>query len=242
MKAVILAGGFGKRLKPLTDDRPKPMIQVGANSIMEWQLSWLHSYGIDQIIICTGYLKEVIINKIGSGRKFGVSVGYSVEESPLGTGGAIKNAQSLVQNEGKFLVLNGDILTNFSPLELARNVDGEKICGSIAAVPLRSSYGIVQVSGSLAKGFEEKPILKDFWINAGVYCLSTKIFDILPENGNLEQTTLPFLASQNRLEVKKFENAYWRSIDSHKDVEEAEKEIGLLSLANGQVVDPVTYQ
>ncbi len=83
MKAVILAGGFGKRLKPLTNDRPKPMIEVLGVPILEWQIDWLHRHGINEMVICVGYLKESVLNHFGSGKRFGVKVGYSVEEDPL---------------------------------------------------------------------------------------------------------------------------------------------------------------
>src|SRR5579875_736023 len=99
MKAVILAGGFGKRLKPLTDDRPKPMIEVSGVPILEWQINWLRQHNVKEIIICTGYLKNAVIDRIGSGQKLGVSVGYSVEEEPLGTGGALKNAKTLISGD-----------------------------------------------------------------------------------------------------------------------------------------------
>ena len=83
LKAIILAGGLGKRLRPLTDERPKPMIEVSNIPIIEWQIKWLKNHRIDQIVICVGYLKEQIIDYVASGSKFGVKVGYAVEEEPL---------------------------------------------------------------------------------------------------------------------------------------------------------------
>src|ERR1041385_1850855 len=102
MKAVILAGGYGKRLKPLTDERPKPMIEVRNVPIIEWQIRWLRRFGVSEFIICVGYMKERIIEYIGSGNKLGVRVGYAVEDDPLGTGGALKNAQSLLSGQRGF--------------------------------------------------------------------------------------------------------------------------------------------
>ncbi|MDG6997473.1 MAG: nucleotidyltransferase family protein [Nitrososphaerota archaeon] len=221
MKAVILAGGFGKRLKPLTNDRPKPMIEISGIPILEWQIDWLHRHGVSEVVICIGYLREMVINHIGSGRKYGVKIGYSVEEEPLGTGGALKNAGSLLHGES-FFAMNGDILTDLDPWKLAK--DAEEGMGSIAAVPLQSPYGIIEIDDGLARGFREKPILEDYWINAGVYCLSTKILDALPDQGNLEATTLPELAKDGKLRVTKYNNANWRSIDTHKDIEEAQKQ------------------
>lgn len=222
MKAVILAGGFGKRLKPLTNDRPKPMIEVSGVPILEWQIEWLHRHNINEVIVCVGYLREMVLKHIGSGKRFGVQVGYSVEEEPLGTGGALKNAGSLI-NGDKFLALNGDILTDLDPWKLVDDLSSECI-GSIAAVPLNSPYGIIEIDDGYAKGFREKPVLHDYWVNAGVYCLSTKILDILPDQGNLEALTLPILAKEQKLRVTKYEETNWRSIDTHKDIEEAEKQ------------------
>jgi len=222
MKAVILAGGFGKRLKPLTDDKPKPMIEVLGVPILEWQINWLSKYGVNEVVICVGYLKESVIDHFGSGRKFGVSIGYSVEEEPLGTGGALKNARSLISGDS-FLAMNGDIITDLDPWNLCKNLSGNAVA-SISAIALPSPYGIIEIEDGLARGFREKPILQDYWINAGVYCLSSKILDLLPEKGNLEATTLPQLAKEGKIKVTKYDKVNWRSIDTHKDIEEASKQ------------------
>ncbi|MGI0084671.1 MAG: nucleotidyltransferase family protein [Nitrososphaerales archaeon] len=224
MKAVILAGGLGKRLKPLTDDKPKPMLDIAGFPILEWQIDWLSRHKIKEIVICAGYLKNAVIDHVGSGQKYGVNVGYSVEEEPLGTGGAIRNAKSLIHGDN-FLVMNGDVLTDLDPWRLVRELDsGKSILGSIAAVPLRSPYGIIEMDDGLARGFREKPILPEYWINAGVYCLSTDIPGLLPANGNLEATVLPKLAKEGKIRVTKYNKVRWRSIDTHKDIEEAQRE------------------
>jgi NDP-sugar pyrophosphorylase family protein len=228
MKAVILAGGFGKRLKPLTDERPKPMIEVLNIPIIEWQIKWFKKYGIDEIIICVGHLKEPIINYIGSGRRFGVKVGYAVEEKPLGTGGALKNSESLLASytEKGFFLINGDILTNLDPTRLNNGQSA-----ALALVPLRSPFGIVELDkNSYVLGFVEKPQIKDRWINAGVYYFTKDVFRYLPENGNIEVTTLPVMAKENKLKAVIYENSFWHSIDSHKDIEEAGKEIQVVDM------------
>jgi len=225
MKAVILAGGLGKRLRPLTDDKPKPMIEVLNVPIIEWQIRWFRKYSINEIVICVGYLKEHIIDYIGSGVKFGVRVGYAVEEEPLGTGGALKNAESLLGDglrEGFFMV-NGDILTDLNPVELRT-----KDLPSLALVPLRSPYGVVEVdTDSYVMGFVEKPQIHDRWVNAGVYYLTKDVFDYLPDSGNIETTALPLMAKERKLKARSFRTSFWRSIDSHKDIEEASKEVRL---------------
>lgn len=222
MKTVILAGGFGKRLKPLTDTRPKPMIEVLNIPIIEWQIRWLRRFGIKDFIICAGYMKEMIVDHIGNGSRFDSRIEYSFEEKALGTGGALLNAKELLSNEGSFFVLNGDVLTELDPNKLLSNANS----GVLAVVPLRSPFGVVELDeNSQVRGFIEKPEISDKWINAGLYLFTEDVFSYLPIEGNIEVTALPGLAKEGKLQAVKYRNIFWRSIDSHKDIEEASKEI-----------------
>lgn len=221
MKIVILAGGFGKRLKPLTDTRPKPMIEVLNVPIIEWQVRWLRKFGIKDFVMCVGYMKEQIIDHIGNGAKFDSRIDYSFEEKALGTGGALLNAKQLVSNQGSFFVLNGDILTELDPNRL--NIANSNV---LAVVPLRSPFGMVELDvNSTVRGFIEKPEIPDRWINAGLYRFTQEIFRYLPQEGNIEVTALPALAKEGRLQAVRYKDIFWRSIDSHKDIEEASKEM-----------------
>jgi mannose-1-phosphate guanylyltransferase len=227
LKAVILAGGFGKRLKPITDNRPKPMIEILGKPIIEWQIRLLSKNHIQEIIICVGYLKEQIINYVASGNKFNVKVAYTVEDEPLGTGGALKNTQSLLKDEKTgFFMINGDILTNIDLLSLSNKGEGN----TLAVVPLKSPFGIVDFDNQLnVTGFKEKPNITDKWINAGVYFFNQEIFNYLPSKGNIETTALPAMANEKKLKAKKYDNSFWKSIDSHKDIEESSKELSKLN-------------
>ena len=224
MITVILAGGLGKRLRPLTSDRPKPMIQINNTPIIELQVKWLKKFGITDIIVLVGHLREKIKHHLADGKKFGVNISYIEENVPLGTGGALKNAKDhIIQNGNSdpgFFVINGDILTNLDPFTIS-----EKGSMTLALVPMKSTFGIVETNGDLVSKFIEKPSIEDMWINAGVYYFSNEIFDYLPDKGNLETVTLPMLVEKQKLKAKKFSNNYWRSIDSHKDVDEASQEI-----------------
>lgn len=224
MITVILAGGLGKRLRPLTSDRPKPMIQINNTPIIELQVKWLKKFGITDIIVLVGHLREKIKHHLADGKKFGVNISYIEENVPLGTGGALKNAKDhIIQNgnsDSGFFVINGDILTNLDPFTIS-----EKGSMTLALVPLKSTFGIVETNGDLVSKFVEKPSIEDTWVNAGVYYFSNEIFDYLPDKGNLETVTLPMLVEKKKLKAKKFSNNYWRSIDSHKDVDEASQEI-----------------
>ena len=230
MKGVILAGGFGKRLKPITDNVPKPMIEILDKPIIEWQIQLLAKNNIREIIICVGYLKEQIIDHIASGNRFNVKVAYTVEEEPLGTGGALKNTYSLLKDEKEgFFMINGDILTNIDFKILA---DKNKT-NTLAVVPLNSPYGIVDFDEQLnVTGFKEKPHIQDKWINPGIYFFNEDVFNYLPDKGNIETTALPEMANQQKLKAKKFENSFWKSIDSHKDIEESSKELAKISSAD----------
>lgn len=227
MKGVILAGGFGKRLKPITDNRPKPMIEILGKPIIEWQIRFLAKKNIKEIVICVGYLKEQIINHIASGNKFNVKVAYVVEEEPLGTGGALKNTFALLKDEKNgFFMLNGDILTDID----FNTLSNKENSNSIAVVPLRSPYGIVNFNDqNFVTGFKEKPNIEKTWINAGIYFFNQEVFNYLPDKGNIETTALPAMANEQKLLAKKFEKSFWKSIDSHKDIEESSKELAKIN-------------
>lgn len=223
MKAVILAGGFGKRLRPLTDERPKPLIEIGGKPIIEWQIKWLKKFGVTSVFVLAGYKKEVLIDWVAKNQdKLEIPIAILTEDQPLGTGGAIKRLNGFISNGEKFFVLNGDILTN---LDLSKLGD-DKAVAVISLVPLRSPFGIVKVdsNGNIIQ-FVEKPVLKDFWINAGIYSMNSEIFEYLPEKGDIEKETFPLLAQKGLLKGITFDDVYWRSIDTLKDYEEANAEI-----------------
>jgi mannose-1-phosphate guanylyltransferase len=228
--AVILAGGYGKRLRPLTLEVPKPLVKVAGKPVLFYQLEWLKYYGINEVVILAGYLKEKIIESVGSGSKFGLSITYVVEDEPMGTGGALYNARHVISKNDRVIVVNGDILTDLDPRKLLDRLSTDsELVAVIASVPLRSPYGILDIDEphGLIVGFREKPVLSDYWINAGVYAFTSKVVDYLPEKGDIEKTTFPELAERSLLGAVKYQTPpyYWRSIDTHKDLEEAAKEL-----------------
>ncbi|MGQ0376094.1 MAG: nucleotidyltransferase family protein [Nitrososphaerota archaeon] len=218
MKAVILAGGLGKRLRPITDYVPKPLIPINNITILERQIKYLKKFGINKFIVCTGYKTEQIRNFLDAKNNFGVEIKLVNEKNPLGTGGAIKNARKFI-DEKTFFVLNGDVITNIN-INLMKNM-----LNSIAAVPLRTKFGIMDIKNDKVIRFSEKKNISDYWMNAGIYYLSNKIINDLPKIGNVEETTFPAYAKQSLLSVVKFKNAAWYSIDSYKDIEECEEAI-----------------
>lgn len=213
MQALILAGGIGKRLKPITDYVPKSLVPIYNIPIIEWQIRYFKKFGVTKFIICAGYKNEQIINYLDTKKNFGTKIDYSIEKTPLGTGGAIRNANSLVE-ENDFFVINGDIITNLDPRPLKSKPN------TISVVPLKTAFGIVDVKSGQVRRFKEKPRIADYWMNAGVYYLSKKIIPHLPKKGNIENTALPLFATKSQLFAVKYHNVFWHSIDSHKDIEE----------------------
>jgi len=227
-QAIILAGGRGERLRPLTDDRPKPMVMVGDFPLLHYTMNWLKEAGIERVVLACGYRHNVIREYFGNGSQFGLSIDYSVEEQPQGRGGGIKLASAkLWDRTAPVLVLNGDVVTN---LEL-ENLYEEHITGgkpiTIMTTPLHCSYGTIDLSeDGLAIGFREKPILP-YWINAGIYVVNGEMFEQFPDHGDHEELLFPELARKGELKAHKFKG-FWKAIDTRKDLEELKKERHLL--------------
>jgi NDP-sugar pyrophosphorylase family protein len=218
LQAIILAGGKGERLRPYTDERPKPMVLILEKPILEYQVRWLASKGVQRIVISCGYRHEVIQQYFGNGEKFGVEIRYAVEEEPLGRGGGIKFAwNELAHGDGPVIATNGDIVTNF---DLRAMVEAHRTAGALVTdlvVPYVSQYGIVDMDeADRVKGFRSEPRLP-YWVNAGVYVMEPTVRELLPDRGDHEVTTFPTLAEQGKLLAYKSEK-FWRAVDTVKDL------------------------
>ena len=212
MKAIILAGGRGKRLRPITDYVPKPLIPIKNIPIIEWQIKYLKKFGISEIIVCSGYKTEMIENYLKN-KKLGIKITFSVEDKPLGTGGAIKKAGKKIKDKS-FLVMNGDIITN---IYLKKMMEKEN---SIASIHLKTKFGILQTDGNKIIKFDEKKEIKNIWMNAGIYHLNKENIKELPNVGDIEKTLFPDYAKKEKVSTIKFTNSEWYSVDSFKDMEE----------------------
>ena len=219
-QAIILAGGRGERLRPLTFDRPKPMIEIFGHPILYYSLNWLKTCGFKKVIIACSYKHEVISQCFGDGSDVGLEVSYAIEGKPLGRGGGIKLAsQQLEDLNSPVLVLNGDLITRLAISELFKSHKSSQANITIVTVPLHSPYGIVEINDQdLATEFREKPILP-YWINAGIYMVNGSMFSSFPDVGDHEETLFPRLAAQGQLHAYKFDG-FWRTVDTLKDLEE----------------------
>ena len=217
MKAIILAGGKGKRLRPMTDYVPKPLIPINNIPIIEWQIKYLKRFGIKEVIICTGYKTEMIENYLNM-KNLGVKINFSIEKTPLGTGGAIKKAAKGIK-EKSFFVINGDVITNIDLKKLSEKNN------SIAAIEVRTKFGILDIDENKIKNFKEKKEISNVWMNAGLYHLEKEMIKDLPSKGDIEKTTFPNYAKNKKLSTVIFKNVKWFSIDSFKDMEEASLDV-----------------
>jgi NDP-sugar pyrophosphorylase family protein len=232
MFAIVLAGGKGERLRPFTEDRPKPMVEIMGIPILSYQLQWLQGQGITDVVLSCGYRHEIVESYFGDGERLGVRIRYSIEREPLGRGGALRLALAHVPPEEEAVVAtNGDVLTNLRLGPVLEAHRSKRMLATVVLTPFVSPYGIVEVDGEdRVTHFREKPELP-YWINAGIYVLSPEVREQLPEKGDHETTTFPELARMGRLGAYRA-HAYWRTVDTIKDVNEvaAELQRRLLSL------------
>jgi NDP-sugar pyrophosphorylase family protein len=223
-QAVILAGGQASRLRPHTDHIPKALVEVAGRPIFEHQAHWLAAEGIEEVVISCGYRSDVLCEYVASNR-LPLHVRVVVEDKPLGRGGGLKYAAAhLPFPSERWAGLNGDILTRFSLRDLARAHVERDALATLAVTPLKSPYGIVEMTHSdRVTSFTEAPVLPH-WINAGVYLFEPEITALLPDLGDHEDTTFPGLAKEGRLSAYRI-NGYWRGVDNAKDLKTATKEI-----------------
>jgi len=223
--ALSIAGGRGERLRPLTDNRPKPMVEINGKPIIGYQIDWMVAQGVTDVVFLCGYMGEMIQEYFGDGSDHGITAHYSFEDTPLGRGGAIKQGLSQVPKDTEnVLVANGDIITNQPLAPIANLHQGSGAIGTMMLVPYPSQYGVVESDDqNIVTKFVEKGRLP-FWINAGVYLFDRQIESLLPDLGDHETTTFQDLAKDGRLAAYHSEMA-WTSIESPKDLSDITDQI-----------------
>jgi len=227
-QAVILAGGQGSRLRPYTDDRPKPMVEIPGTGvpIIGHQLAWLAAEGVTDAVVSCGHLAEVLQDWLASA-DLPLRATTVVEPEPLGRGGGLKYAAArLPEPGGLWYATNGDIWTRFSLREMAEFHAERGATATLALARPRIPWGAVETDEfGHVLDFIESP-LSPYLINAGVYVFSADFVGLLPERGDHERTTFPRLARERSLAGYPLpQGAYWRAIDTVKDLTEAAKEL-----------------
>jgi dTDP-glucose pyrophosphorylase len=222
MNAVVMAGGYGKRLRPLTQDTPKPMLPVGDRPLLEHVIDQLKIAGVRHVNLATHYRGDVISDHFGDGRNFGVEIDYLKEEEPLGTAGALS---LLAESDDPLLVINGDILTEVdfrSFLDFHREHRADMTVG-VREYAINVPYGVVETSGEGVTGISEKPVIRHF-VNAGIYLLDKSARAFIPERERFDMTELiQALVDSSRRVVSFPILEYWSDIGQMEDYEQAQR-------------------
>jgi D-glycero-alpha-D-manno-heptose 1-phosphate guanylyltransferase len=205
--ALILAGGLGTRLRELVPDRPKALAPICGRPFIEYQLNSLREAGVDRVTLCVGHLATMIENHVLDGERFGLSVTYSREDTPLGTGGAVRQAASFVDAEN-FIVTNGDTYLDFDPERFLNRHQTSDAAVTVALTPIPTlEMGAVHVSatGRVTHFLEKQdgPEAEKGFANAGVYAMDRSAVTLWPEGpASLEHDYLPGLAQEGRVSAE----------------------------------------
>lgn len=199
-EAIVLVGGLGTRLRPLVSDVPKPLAPVAGRPFLAWVLDHLATAGVARAILAAGYMADAVESAVGD-RWQGMAIDYSIEDAPLGTGGAVRQASAMLRGEGAH-VLNGDTFLRYSPARLAAATlrAGAGVGVALAEVDDVARYGAVERNGDTIVRFSEKGRHGAGWINAGCYFLPQDSIDALPgaASFSFEQEVLAPLAAAGR--------------------------------------------
>lgn len=232
MKAVILCGGEGTRLRPYTYTVPKPMLWLGNRHILEYSVEHLKKSGITDIILSVGYLKEQIMDHFGDGSGFGVDIDYFVENEALSTAGAIYPHRKKLKET--FLVFMGDHVTN---INIKQFVGTHRKLGAIATIAVKKQkvsleYGIIESSDEkIVEGFREKPVV-NYLVNTGMYVLEPRALEYVKPREDFAKNVFPrILEAGEKVAMHRFNRGYWFDIGRVKDYERMRELFSVADLA-----------
>ncbi|EAP95034.1 MULTISPECIES: nucleotidyltransferase family protein [Vibrio] len=228
----IMAGGFGTRLRPLTDNCPKPMLKIGDKPILETVIRSFIKAGFVNFYISTHYMPEQIQDHFGNGEEYGVSIQYVHEEQPLGTGGALGLLPDDLPKELPIIMINGDVLTK---VDFKRLLDFHLENDADATMCVREydyqiPYGVINGEGNKITSMVEKPVQR-FFVNAGIYVVSPRVINSVPQNYNIDMPTLLEQHMKEREKVLMFPiHEYWLDIGRMDDFNRAQADIHALGI------------
>lgn len=223
--AVVLSGGAGVRLRPITADVPKGLVNVGGKPLLQWVVEWLRANGVSDIVMGVAYLKEQITRFFGDGERFGVNIRYSVHTVEGGTGEGFRLAITRFVDDQTFVALNGDQITDLKLRLMFHNHESSRAIATVGVVHPKLPFGVVLLDDEdYCKGFEEKPVLMDMFCSSGVYIFQREITEYLPKLGDIEKTTFPQLARLRKLRAYRHRGSFI-TINSLRELEEAEEQM-----------------
>ena len=223
--ALIMAGGRGERLKPLTDNTPKPLLKVGDKPIIEHNIDRLNTYGIDDIWISVRYLGNQLVDYFKDGSEKALRINYVWEENALGTAGALALVDGFIHDH--VLMMNSDLLTNIDFEDLFLFFEEQKADLVVACIPYQVNvpYAVMETNGKKVTGFKEKPTYTHY-SNAGIYLMKKEVIDNVPQNEVFNATDLMEKLIQDNKNVVAYPLVgYWLDIGKHEDYEKAQQDI-----------------
>lgn len=229
MRIYLLNGGEGKRLRPITNKIPKCLVLVAGKPLLYWQLKLLQFYGVDEaiILIRSNYVEplKIALNEMKEFNEITMRIKIVNVGETKGTAETLSKGFEIYPPREHFLVMNGDILTTIDPLTLFpplyNHYEAEAV---IALINPKLPWGVVKMLDDKIVRFEEKPILKKYLINAGIYAMKPSAKRYIDGQTSLEEDTFPWMAENRVLLGKKYNPAYWRALDTVKDVDKASEE------------------
>ena len=228
LDVVVMAGGRGERLMPLTNTTPKPLLKIGDKPIIKHNLDRLFSFGIDDFWICIRYLGNQIREYIGDGSFENVKINYIDEDIPLGTIGAVSKISNFEHEY--VLITNSDILTNLDYEQFFLDFVDSEADFSVATIPYNVNvpYAILETIDKKIKSFKEKPTYT-YYANAGIYLMKKKVIKEIPQNQNYNATDLLDYLIKNNFNVRSFPlRGYWLDIGKHDDYNKAQEDINYI--------------
>ena len=230
MKALVLAGGKGRRLQPYTTIIPKPLMPIGNKAILEIVIQQLKYYGFDDIILSIGHLGELFMAFFGDGSKYGVKIEYVKEEEPLGTAGPLSLVKDTI--EEPFLMMNGDVLTNLNFSDLMNYHQTKKSIGTVALNKrvVNIDFGVTEIDeNNHVIQYTEKPVI-DYLVSMGIYIFEKNVFEYVEDDQYFDLPELVTKLINNHETVNGYVfDDYWLDIGRHDDYERANKEFDEIS-------------
>lgn len=223
--ALIMAGGRGERLKPLTDNTPKPLLKVGDKPIIEHNIDRLNTFGIDDIWISVRYLGEQLVDYFKDGSEKALRINYVWEEDALGTAGALALVDDFIHDH--VLMMNSDLLTNIDFEDLFLFFEEQQADLVVACIPYQVNvpYAVMETNGKKVTGFKEKPTYTHY-SNAGIYLMKKEVINRVPKNEVFNATDLmENLIQENKNVVAYPLVGYWLDIGKHEDYQKAQQDI-----------------
>lgn len=227
MQAVILAGGRGSRLDPYTRVLPKSLLPIGQEPLAGILIRQLQRAGVTEVIMCLGYLAELMVAYFQDGDRFGVPIRYVLEKHPLGTAGPLRSIEGL---NGPFLVVNGDEFTTLNFQDLYRHHQAWQADMTIAVQEksTTSVYGVLELSNGIITSYSEKPSFKS-WVSMGIYVLNVEVLDLIPDDQRFDMPELVQILLARGKRVIGYESQdLWFDIGNPEDLEKARRTAAVL--------------